>query len=145
MRLFTLLTLSAALAGCAAGSSGYYTQSVESWRGGKVSDLVNAWGKPYNTMSGPNGNTNYVYKRQSFSRTNNNYSPSIGVHPRNGGISVVTSTPNAQAPMNQSFGAYCLTVFTSTPKGKIVDTNIQGTNCYISQSAAERLANPKAS
>jgi hypothetical protein len=142
MRLLVLLGLSAAIAGCATGSSSYYTQSVQSWRGGNISDLARVWGRPNQVMAGSGGNINYLYKRQSFASTNANYSPSVGIHARNGGASVVTSTPNINTPWNRGFAPYCLAVFTATPKGKIIDTEIQGTNCYISQSGAQRLMRP---
>jgi hypothetical protein len=139
MRLLTGLGLSLLLAGCTAGS-GHYTQSVQSWRGGYVNELQKVWGKPYEMMKGQNGNTTYIYKRQSFVATNQTYSPGIGIA-RNDGT-VVTSTPNINAPWNRGYAAYCLTSFTATAAGKIVDTNIQGTSCYISDETAQKLANP---
>ncbi|HTM63118.1 MAG TPA: hypothetical protein VL360_01300 [Gammaproteobacteria bacterium] len=143
MRLLILSGLSFILAGCATGSSAYYTQSVQSWRGGNISDLTNIWGRPDTIMPGSTGNTVYVYKRQSFVSTNSSYSPSIGVNTRNGGIPVITSTPNINTPWNRGFSTYCLAVFTSNSKGKIINTEIQGTNCYISETKARGLMNPK--
>lgn len=141
MRLLVCLLISLILASCSAGSRGYYTQSVQSWRGGNVTQLTQAWGPPSMTMQ--NGaNINYVYKQQSFYSSNATYSPSIGVD-RDGRAAVVTTNPTINTPWNRGFAAYCLTVFTATPQGKIVDTNIQGSNCYVSQSKALGLANPK--
>lgn len=142
MRAAILLGLSVILTGCASGSSAYYTQSVQSWRGGTVKDLFSVWGRPDEIMPGPGGKTIFVYKRQGFVNTNTNYSPSIGVRPKNG-ATIVTSTPNARTPWNKGFTAYCISTFTANPTGKVVDTEIEGTNCYISQSGAARLANPR--
>ena len=50
MRFLICLGLSHFLTGCAGKSSGYYTQSVKSWRGANVSDLTSVWGAPYQTI-----------------------------------------------------------------------------------------------
>lgn len=138
MRLLAYLLFSLLLAGCAAGSSGYYTQSVQSWRGSNVSEMMKVWGQP-SALLQDGGNVSYVYKQQSFTSTNATYSPSVGVN-RDGGVAIVTATPNINTPWNRGFATYCLTVFTATPQGKIIDTKVQGSNCYVSQSKADRLA-----
>jgi hypothetical protein len=142
MRLLVSLGLTSLLAGCAASSSGYYTQTVNSWRGGSVNNLLSTWGKPYSSMVVPGGNTVYVYKRQSFYHANATYSPSVGVSSRTNGTAVITALPNVNTPLNSELSAYCLATFTANSKGQIIDTDIQGTNCYLSNSNAKALANP---
>lgn len=143
VRLLAYLATTLLLAGCAASSSGYYTQSIKSWRGGNIKELVKVWGNPYSTMTNLNGNTVYVYKRQSSYRANTNYSPSIGLSSRMGGVPVITSMPDVNAPWNHRLTSYCLASFIANQQGLIIDTDIQGTNCYISQSNATALKNPK--
>lgn len=142
MRLLTCLGFSLLLAGCAASSSGYYTQSVQSWRGGNAKDLVKVWGTPNSTMADAGGGMVYVYKRQNFYNSNSIYAPSIGVNSVTG-TPVITAMPNVNTPWNRGLSAYCLATFTANAEGQIVDTFIQGTNCYISESRAKALANPK--
>ena len=64
MRLLVSLLFSVVLAGCAANARGYYTQSVQSWRGSNVSDMVKVWGQP-STVVQNGGSISYVYKQQS--------------------------------------------------------------------------------
>jgi hypothetical protein len=143
MRKYILLGFTLLLASCAANNSGVYTQSVKSWQGGNASSLLAVWGKPNTTSVGPGGNTVYVYKRQNYTVVNNNYAPQIGVNGRTNGTPVITAMPNVNTPWNRALSTYCLAMFTAAPGGKIVDTNIQGANCYISKSEAASLANPK--
>lgn len=142
MRLITCLVFAILLTSCSIGSSGYYTQSVNSWRGGNIKDLTTIWGHPHDIIKTRGGDTILIYKKQSFVSTNAAFPPNISVHPRNGGAPIVAFTPTINTNWNRGFAAYCFTIFTATSAGKIVDTAIQGSNCYMSQSQAKQLNNP---
>lgn len=140
MQRALLLGLALLLAGCDATTGGYYNQTVKSWRGGNSNDLLRLWGQPDETLASP-GKVLYVYRRQSSHDSHPTYSPTVGVHAREKGVNVVTTPPTINSPMNRSPTSYCVTVFTATPQGKIIDTDSQGTNCF--SGIPTNLANPK--
>lgn len=141
MRHLTLLAFAFTLSACHTGINSYYTQSVQSWRGGNVRDLQAVWGKPFENITTTSGNKLYVYKRQDFYNKQANYSPQIGITNPERPVTVITAMPDANTERGQH--AYCIISFTANAKGTIIATDIQGTDCQISQSSALPLANPK--
>lgn len=143
MRQLTLFALALTLTACGTGLNSYYTQSVQSWRGANAADLEAVWGKPFEIEATTPGNKLYVYKRQAFPMTQPNYSPQIGISNPERPATVITAMPDANSPQQRELSGYCLISFTANYSGKIISTDIQGTNCQISDSSARRLANPK--
>ncbi len=145
MRLLISLGLSLLLAGCAASSSGYYTQSAQSWRGGSATDLINSWGKPTTTIKTADGKTVYTYRHESYESATTTYSPSIGVtnRGRSNSIPVMTAMPNANSPMNRGLMTYCQITLTANAKGVIVATATEGNSCNNITRHDKALANPK--
>ena len=142
MRHIISLGLVLLLASCAAGTSSYYTQTVDSWRGGNVNALVSRWGTPDLRTPGPNGTTLYAYRVTSYHSYNNRTSPAIGVNYIGGRpvIAVTPSTNNAWNPGAMSIG--CVAGFEANQKGVIVSTQIHGNGCYADQAFAAKHANP---
>lgn len=141
MRWLTL-GCSLLLASCAASSSGYYTQSVQSWRGGNARDLARVWGAPSEVTPDRGGNTLYIYKRQGVIPTNPTYSPRIGISPQDRSAAIITATPNIHTPENPGLITSCVTTFTANPQGSIIDTSVEGTHCSNNRDDAQSLANP---
>jgi hypothetical protein len=141
MRWLTL-GCSLLLASCAASSSGYYTQSVQSWRGGNTRDLARVWGAPSEVLPGRNGHTLYIYKRQSVIAANPTFSPSIGISPQDRGATIIAATPNIHTPESRGLTASCVTTFTANPAGRIIDTSVEGIHCSNNRDDTQSLANP---
>ena len=140
MRLFAAVGLTLLVSGCTANSSGHYTQSVESWRGSNTKYLTSIWGAPYQIMPLSGGNKLFVFKRQGAKFSQPTFAPSIGID-RTRGTSIITALPDSHANNNHLPPTHCLTLFTANAQGTILDTDIQGANCYINESDANALAN----
>lgn len=142
MRHLSAFGLFILLAGCASSTTNYYTQTVQSWRGANMNDLVKRWGPADDRVSGPDGNAVYVYKTESYQAYNTPTSPSIGVNFGQHGTPVITNTTHTNNVWNRGMGLACIAVFIATPQGKILDTRINGNGCYGSEDFAKRMANP---
>lgn len=144
MRQVILLGLIALLTGCVSSTNGNYTQTVSSWRGGNVKTLLSRWGAPASQVTGPKGNTAYVYNTQSYRAIPNRSGPAIGVHYTGRSAPVITNTNPAvmNAADRGSMSINCSAVFLANPQGKIIDTQVQGVACYGGSRFMSRMGNP---
>lgn len=122
------LSLILLLAGCATQSGGDYTGTVVKWRGGNVNQLVQKWGQPDQKITGPNGNTAYVYKKEGYGNFGGQYSPSVGVSFNSNGAPIFVTTPNTN-PWSRTMSLNCITVFVANAQGEIIKTMSQGNGC----------------
>lgn len=123
-------------------SGGHYTQSIQSWRGASVSSLVRVWGTPDDKITERNGKSLYIYTKESFSAEEKHYSPAIGVTGTRD-RPVIVNTNNINEIWNQNLSIKCTVMFIANPQGIITNTKIVGQNCFIKDSLAHSLANPK--
>lgn len=120
MRFILYLGLTILLSSCVTTTTNYYPQTVQSWRGGNVNNLIRQWGAPDRTISSPNGNTLYLYQTQSYRHLN------------------APSSPWNRGAMSST----CVATFEVARNGKILNTKIRGNNCYGNEHFAKRLSNP---
>ncbi|HEX4044639.1 MAG TPA: hypothetical protein VHZ76_03120 [Gammaproteobacteria bacterium] len=137
MRRIFILSSIFLLASCAT-TAGNYSKTVQSWQGGNVNTLLQTWGKPNDVVAGAQGNSVYVYKSESYRTYANNYSPAVGVSVTPTGVPVMTAQPTTNMAWNRSSTLSCITAFVVNPKGIIINTKIQGTDCH----AEKNLMNP---
>lgn len=143
MRFINCIGLTILLSSCATTTTNYYTQTVQSWRGGSVYTLVKQWGRPDRTITSPNGNTLYVYQTQSYRNLNAPSSPSVGVNVSQSGRAILSNPSYNNMTWNRgAMSLTCMAAFEVGKNGKILDTQIQGTSCYGGESFAKRLTNP---
>ena len=145
MRSILYSALILLLAGCTSVTSNYYTQTVQSWRGGNVHDLMNRWGTPDTKVVSPNGNMFLVYKTESYRSYTAPSSPEVGVHFTGKGAPVLVSGPNPGAASNWNRGGgviTCYAGFEANPQGVIIRTQVQGAGCYSGQGFATQRGNP---
>ena len=144
MRYAIVFGLIALLAGCVSSTNGNYTQTVSSWRGGNVNALMARWGTPSDQITGPKGNTAYIYNTQSYRAIPTNQNPSIGVHYTDRSAPVITNTNPAvmNAAERGSISMNCTAIFLANPKGQIIDTQVQGVACYGGSHFKNRMGNP---
>ena len=140
MRLI-ILGLFIVLSSCATTMDNYYSQTVESWRGGNINSLINRWGRPDERMSGPSGTTMYVYKTMGLRNANGPSGPNIGVHVSSSGHPVMTTTPNTNNWTRGGSTLNCVTAFVVNPKGIITEVNFEGPRCYANQTFQENKSN----
>ncbi|EKD70336.1 MAG: hypothetical protein ACD_46C00566G0004 [uncultured bacterium] len=140
MRQVILLGLCLIITGCA--GKNYYTQTVQSWKGGSAKNLVSRWGSPDDSLQGAGGMTYYLYKTESYHTYNTPSSPSVGLNLSSDGRPVMTTAPNTNLTWNRDMSLTCNVIFAINSQGTIVDTRIQGTTCYGSEGFAKRLSNP---
>lgn len=141
MRFITCFSLVALLAGCTSMTTNYYTQTVQGWRGGNANTLVKRWGAPDQKITGPNGNTAYVYKTESYQASNIGTSPEVGVNFTPGGKPVIITKSNPNFHTSRGLSITCVTVFVANAKGVITDVQAQGRNCYGGQEFANTKSN----
>lgn len=140
MRQIILFGLSLLLSACS--TTNYYTQTVQSWRGGDSRSLIKQWGSPDDTLRGANGNTYYVYQTDSYGSYSGPSSPSVGVTMGSDGKPIMTTFPNTNTTGNRGLTLGCTVIFSVNSSGQVFETNIRGSACYGSQGFAKRLANP---
>ncbi len=143
MRIITCFGLSVLLSGCAASTVNYYTQTIDSWRGGSAKNLVQRWGLPDQKLIIPGGNTMYVYSTQSFRLTNPPASPPIGVNFSPNGRPVIVPMNGWQPNGGRGPAPLCWAIFEANPKGVIIRTQIQGAGCYGGENFAAAKSNPE--
>lgn len=142
MRFIIPFGLTLLFTGCAATTSAnYYNQTVQSWHGGNVKNLVEIWGTPDQKVSTLAGTTVYVYKSHSFRSAPASESPSIGVNTSRPGSPTITVSPNTNQSWSRSTSTTCLAAFEFDSKGKIIDTKTQGSGCYGGHAFMEQKAN----
>ncbi len=123
MRFIFVSVLIALLAACTTPMGNYYTQTVQSWRGGNINTLHHHWGRPDNRYSGPNHTVTYVYNTNIVSRT----SSALNANGGNRGLNSHT----------------CSATFTADRSGTIIDTKVIGKNCYASPKFAQRMSDSR--
>lgn len=141
--IFQLALMSCLLTSCATTNTNYYTQTVQSWRGGNAQLLTKSWGRPDRVLATPKGNTFYIYQTQSYRNMNAPASPSIAVNMSQTGRPTLTSEPYMNTTWNRgAMSLTCVAGFEIARNGKIVNTRIEGSSCYSSESFAKRMSNP---
>jgi hypothetical protein len=137
--LFSIL-----LSSCATTTTNYYTQTIQSWRGGNVKTLLQRFGRADSRIMAGNGNMLLIYKTENYHTYNTTASPTVGVHFNSSGKPIMTSVPNTNPSWNRS-GALSLTCsagFEVDKHGTIVDTQVQGNGCYGDENFASKWRNP---
>jgi hypothetical protein len=141
MRFIILLGLSILLSGCGT-TTNYYTQTAQSWKGASLNSLSKSWGRPDQTVADRQGSTIYVYKSESYQRSNTMVSPSMGVNNGGNGRPVIVSDSNANANWNRNMSLSCVTYFIANSKHVITDVKTAGNNCFGGASYSSRMSNP---
>ena len=103
-----------------------YKASLNSWVGHSASELVNSWGYPDSQITGPSGNTVYVYSR----------SGSVVLPTTTTTNAYVTGTPHSAfgTATSTTYGGgvismNCQTYFDMSADMRIVGWHFQGNNC----------------
>ena len=130
------------LTSCAGNSGGHYTQTIQSWRGASASSLIRVWGNPDEKITERSGKSLFIYTKESFSAEQKLYSPAIGVSGTKD-RPVIIETNNINEIWNKNLALKCTVMFIANPNGVITHTKIIGQNCFIKDSLARSLANPK--
>lgn len=141
MRFMFWVGLTFSLMGCATSTVNHYTQTVQSWRGGKVDSLLEHWGTPDSKMITHQGNTVYVYKTESYRADTTQTGPVIGLSGNDSRPVSAVNTNNTWNRGRQSVS--CNAIFVANAKGLIIETQIQGHGCYGGQHFADKRSNPK--
>lgn len=130
MRHVISLCIALLLTSCAATSSTYYANSIQSWRGAPVAELLNRYGQPDIKYPDQKGNTLYIYKIQTYRNATLPTSPQIGVNVA-GGRPVIVDTPNTNfaAMRSTTLVLSCLTTFIVNPAGQIIAVRTEGNAC----------------
>ena len=135
------------LSACTA-TAHHYTSTINSWRGADLHSLVNTWGVPDKKIVTPTGHILFVYYIQSYQNYAGPSSPSIGVHVNSTGSPVMTVTPNTNMAWNRgNMSLMCTAIFDATSTGYIINTQLQGHNCYVYEYMSKKMpnaANPSA-
>lgn len=143
MRQVIVIGCVSLLIGCASSTNNNYTQTVQSWRGGNIANLVARWGSPNDQAVGPHGGTAYVYNTTSYQTVQAPTTPSIGVHYTAQGAPVITNSGSAVMNMDRSgLSLNCTAIFIADPTGKIIDTKVKGAGCYGGTDFSARMGNP---
>jgi hypothetical protein len=121
----------------------YYPQTVSSWQGANVKDLVARWGVPNISMTGPSGNKVLGYKSNSFGGNNPTTTPSFGVGYTSKGRPVIISQPNTGINFSRGPGFSCVAIFEANSSGTIVSTQSQGNGCFGGKGFVQKMGNPK--
>lgn len=66
IRFILAFMIALSITGCATEAK--YKAHLESWNGKNISDFIDAWGYPDQTIKSPDGNTVYVYKYRTIQR-----------------------------------------------------------------------------
>jgi len=121
MRFF-LSGLLILLSGCTT-TTNYYHPMVQSWRGGQRTALLETWGQPDHTLTTSRGHPLYIYEARENSHFPYRLAHLIGIRDE--------TTPN------------CSALFEIGHNGRVIDSDMQGTECYASQSFAKIMSNPE--
>lgn len=141
MRFIIPLGLTILLAACGT-TTNYYTQTVQSWNGSSLNSLASNWGQPDVQKKSPNGQVVYVYKTESYTRTNAPDVPSAGITYSADGKPVIVTHNNPSTSWAGGAASTCTAFFIADKKGTIVETKVVGNGCYGGSSFANRMANP---
>lgn len=140
MRNLLLILTALILTACAA-THNYYSTTVQSWRGGHISTLINRWGQPDAKYINHSGQTEYVYRTASYSQNMGPSAPLVGMNVSGNRPAMVTQTTNFAASRG-GLNYNCYTAFITNKQGIIVDIHKTGQGCYGSASFAKQKSNP---
>lgn len=138
MRSLFCLGLAILLSSCTTTTTNYYSSTVEGWQGAQANGLVKTWGRPDIQVKGPQGNTAYIYKTETYSANQGMASPAVGVNFSADGKPIIVSQNNFNPSANRGLAITCTTVFLANNKGVITDTKVIGRSCYGNQGFAKR-------
>jgi hypothetical protein len=124
------------LTGC---TPNYYQPTVNSWRGGNVTSLVQKWGQPNTKIENPDGTSIYIYRTESYGKVKLPEPTQVGVANRGGRPVIVTTNPNYRG--RRSLSLTCLSIFEANSAGNIISTQVRGNGCYGSRVFARDLMN----
>jgi hypothetical protein len=141
MRFYTervsVLSTTLLLSSCAATTANYYTQTIQSWRGGNAQILIKRWGQPDQQLRKRGGGSVYLYRTQSYNAYHSPVSP-FGVP-----VSNNSRQPNTNNVWNRGlFSLTCSALFETNAKGVIVNTQIEDQRCYGNENFAKKYSNP---
>ncbi len=137
-----LLSICMCILSACGTTTNYYTQTVESWRGGNINTLTERWGKPDARMPTNDGNIAYLYQTASYHNNPGPSSPQVGVNFTPGGRpSIITQNTNFAASRG-GITYNCLTTFVTNRQGKILRVEEQGHGCYGSSRFSNNKSNP---
>lgn len=110
------------LTSCA--STNYYEQTINSWRGSSIQDLVKSWGEPNQIIKSADGSQiiSYITKRPLYFG-NTDYQTMVFVA---GGKNIGVQVPRNQ-PRTMMTG--CATQFSVDREGKIISAHSWGGAC----------------
>jgi len=135
--LFIILLL-----GCVSTTGNYYTQTIQSWRGGNANNLVQQWGMPDQKITNSSGHTYYVYKTESYRAYNAPATTPVGVNYSRGGRPVIMDLSNTNNTWNRGPSSItCTAIFEADAKGKIISSTTKGQGCYGNQQFANTRMN----
>lgn len=142
MRSIFMLGLSILLVSCAGTMNNYYPQTVSSWQGANVKNLIARWGVPYMSMTGPTGNQIIAYKSNTFGSNSPTTTPPVAVAYTSKGRPVLISQPNNGINWGRGPGFSCVAIFEADASGTIVSTQSQGMGCYAGKGFVTTMGNP---
>lgn len=142
MRSIIILGFTILLFSCASTMNNYYPQTVSSWQGGNVKDLIARWGVPYMSMTGPTGNKILGYQSNTFGGNNPTTTPPVAVTYDSKGKPVIVSQPNTAINWTRGPGFNCVAIFEANAAGTIVSTQSQGNGCFGGKGFARKMSNP---
>ena len=137
-----LIVLVFFLSGCAS-TANHYTQTVESWRGGRVCDLMARWGSPYKQIVGNNGSRVLVYKTRSYVKTPERVTGRVNVSMGDQDSPLINPMPNTNTTWSRGVSYSCIAAFKVNRQAMIVGTQTEGTGCYGSVNFAKSMGNPR--
>lgn len=141
MRYLLLFICVSFLSACGT-TTNYYTQTVESWRGGNVNTLTQRWGRPDSRIAMGDGNIAYLYQTASYHNNPSPNSPLVGINYVPGGRPSIISQNTSFAASRGGITYNCLTTFIVNRQGKILRVEEQGHGCYGSSTFANDKSNP---
>lgn len=145
MRHLIIVGLVILLSSCAGTKSNYYTQTVQSWQGGNINQLIKLWGRPDGSGTGSDGHKMVIYRTQSNRNNGSSAAPSFGVTAGASGRPVLTTYPSTNRTWNRGvMSQTCTAAFEADKRGTIIATQVKGTGCYAGESFANSLSNPNA-
>lgn len=139
--VFTTILITLFLVSCAS-TANYYTQTVDSWRGGKARRLVARWGTPYKQFMATNGSSVYIYKTKSYHQSPTPISPPLQVGLGRDNKPTIHSMPSYNNTWNRGPSSSCIAAFKADKDGVIVGTQTQGVGCYGNANFAKTMGNP---
>lgn len=142
MRQILVTSIAFLLVGCATQAN-YYTQTVQSWRGGNINKLVNRWGRPDDRALTADGHIAYQYQTASYHHQASPHAPLAGMTIQGGQNRPAILNQNTNFAASRGGITYnCQTTFISNRQGTILQVVEQGYGCYGNSHFASTHSNP---